>query len=111
MITNAEILVALRERGVDNDIVDLVARKLARAAGDAWKAPSIAPVDIPQSVSGRQLLDTQQAAKVSGYSVAHFRYLAKQGVAPAPVRLSARKLGWRVSDLNRWVDEAKNGLR
>jgi predicted DNA-binding transcriptional regulator AlpA len=59
---------------------------------------------LPPALESRRLLDTKQSASVAGYSVAHFRDLVRRGVAPQPVRLSARKLGWRVGDLVAWID-------
>lgn len=55
-------------------------------------------------LESRRLLPTDEVARVSGYSVAHFRWLVRKGLAPAPVRLSARKLGWRAADIAAWID-------
>jgi predicted DNA-binding transcriptional regulator AlpA len=50
-----------------------------------------------------QILDTASAASLCGFSVAHWRRLYRQGKVPQPVRLSARKLGWRTGDLLDWL--------
>ncbi len=55
-------------------------------------------------LESRRLLPTDEAARVSGYSTAHFRVLVRQGIAPKPVKLSTRKLGWRAGDLVAWID-------
>jgi len=59
---------------------------------------------LPPGLESRQLLDMKQAAVLTGYSVAHLRDLVRQGRAPSPVRLSARKLGFRAGDLATWID-------
>jgi predicted DNA-binding transcriptional regulator AlpA len=59
---------------------------------------------LPPALEDRRLLDTKQVAKASGYSVAHLRDLVRQGIAPQPIRLSARKLGWRACDVASWID-------
>jgi predicted DNA-binding transcriptional regulator AlpA len=58
----------------------------------------------PPYLESRQLLDTASVAKISGYSVAHFRWLVRQGLAPTPIRLNGRKLGWRAGDVAAWID-------
>ena len=59
---------------------------------------------LPPALESRRLLDTKQSASIAGYSVQHFRDLVRRGIAPQPIRLSARKLGWRAGDLANWID-------
>lgn len=59
---------------------------------------------LPLHLETRQLLDTASVAKISGYSVAHFRWLVRKGIAPTPIRLNGRKLGWRAGDVAAWID-------
>lgn len=37
------------------------------------------------------------------YCRLHVRRLVGKGEFPAPVRLSANRIGWRVSDLEKWM--------
>lgn len=46
-----------------------------------------------------RIIGTKEAAAYLNLSVQHFRRLAREGKVPAPVRLSARKLGWRIGAL------------
>jgi predicted DNA-binding transcriptional regulator AlpA len=59
---------------------------------------------LPAQFARYRLLDTTEAAAFCRLSVAHWRRLYRTGTAPAPVRLSARKYGWRVGDLIDWID-------
>jgi predicted DNA-binding transcriptional regulator AlpA len=49
------------------------------------------------------MLTTQQAAAFLGYSVSHWRQMFRTGQSPPPIRLSERKLVWRLSTLREWV--------
>ena len=49
------------------------------------------------------VLSTAETAKYSGFSEVHWRRLVSAGRTPPPVRLSERKLGWRLSSLNAWI--------
>jgi len=59
---------------------------------------------LPTNFSRHRILDTAEAAQFCRFSVPHWRRLYRSGKAPAPVRLSARKYGWRVGDLIDWID-------
>jgi predicted DNA-binding transcriptional regulator AlpA len=50
-----------------------------------------------------QMLTTQEAAAFCGFSVSHWRQMFGTGQAPPPIRLSERKLVWRLSDLRAWI--------
>lgn len=62
-------------------------------------AAAALPVRAPS-----QILTTDEAAKFCGYSTSRWRYLYGAGLAPQPIRLSARKLGWKISTLESWLD-------
>jgi len=52
----------------------------------------------------RKILTTEEAAKFCGYSTSRWRYLYGCGLAPAPLKLSARKNGWKIEALEAWLD-------
>lgn len=52
----------------------------------------------------RKILTTEEAAKYCGYSTSRWRYLYGSGLAPAPLKLSARKNGWKIETLEAWLD-------
>ena len=58
---------------------------------------------LPPDLAHDRVVGTDTAAAYAGYSTSHFRSLVNQGLAPAPIRLSARKLGWKVSALRAWI--------
>src|SRR5687768_3000171 len=59
--------------------------------------------DLPSHVTRHRVLDTAEAAAFCRFSVPHWRRLYRSGDAPAPVRLSTRKYGWRIGDLIDWI--------
>ena len=59
---------------------------------------------LPPDLIRHRVLDTAEAAAFCRFSVAHWRRLYRKGQAPSPVRLSARKSGWRVGDLIDWIE-------
>jgi predicted DNA-binding transcriptional regulator AlpA len=52
-----------------------------------------------------RVLDTAEAAAFCRFSVPHWRRLYRTGKVPKPVRLSARKYGWRLGDLIDFIDK------
>lgn len=46
-----------------------------------------------------RILTPAEAAAFWGMSLSHWRRMYRRGQTPRPIRLSARKLGWRVGDL------------
>ena len=59
---------------------------------------------IPDELQSHRVLSTQQVAAIVGLSVVQWRRLYRTGRAPAPIRLSERKLGWRASVLTAWLE-------
>ena len=59
---------------------------------------------LPSDLAHDRIVGTDTAAAYAGYSTSHWRDLVRTGKAPAPIRLSARKLGWKISTLRRWID-------
>ena len=58
---------------------------------------------LPTDLIHDRIVNTFEAAAFVGFSQSHFRALVRTGRAPAPLRLSTRKLGWRISTLREWV--------
>lgn len=52
----------------------------------------------------RRILTTEEAAKFCGYSTSRWRYLYGADLAPRPIKLSARKNGWKIEALESWLD-------
>ena len=59
---------------------------------------------LPRSFEGHRILTTREAAEFCGYGPDRWKRLYLDGKAPAPIKLSARKNGWKVSDLATWLD-------
>jgi prophage regulatory protein len=55
--------------------------------------------ELPIGFSRDQVVGTKEAASLLNYSIPHFRRLYRAGKVPTPIRLSDRKLGWRVGVL------------
>jgi prophage regulatory protein len=71
------------------------------------RAPKPAPITfshLPPEVTRCRILDTAEAAEFCKLSVPHWRRLYRTGKVPRPVRLSARKYGWRIGDLIDFID-------
>ena len=58
-----------------------------------------APAKIPPVLEQERILNAKQAAELFGVSVATFRRRHRAGKLPEAIRLSERRLGWRVRDL------------
>jgi predicted DNA-binding transcriptional regulator AlpA len=54
---------------------------------------------LPDSLAQERVLSAPQAAELFGVSIATFRRQYWAGKTPPPIRLSERRLGWRVRDL------------
>ena len=57
-------------------------------------------------ISRYRIIGSAEAAAFCNISLPHFRRMYRTGKAPAPIRLSERKLGWRVGDLLDWTAAA-----
>src|SRR5688500_7062215 len=55
-------------------------------------------------ITRSQVIGAQQTANILGYSVVHFRRLYRSGLFPPPLRISARKCGWRVGDVIDFIE-------
>ncbi|GMU80955.1 MAG: hypothetical protein AMXMBFR47_08260 [Planctomycetota bacterium] len=58
------------------------------------------PVAVAETA---ELLDKRQAAAIANVSTRSWERLCDAGKAPRPVRLSARLIRWRRSDISKWL--------
>ena len=65
---------------------------------------------LPPEFARRRVIGTADAAVFCGVSVSTFRRLREAGSIPAPIRLSQRKLGWRIGDLSDFLDCREQGF-
>jgi predicted DNA-binding transcriptional regulator AlpA len=63
------------------------------------------PVELPPEIARQRVVDEKTAAEFIGLSAVTLERLRKLGTAPRHVRLSERRLGYRISDLLSWVDQ------
>jgi predicted DNA-binding transcriptional regulator AlpA len=55
--------------------------------------------NLPADIARHRILNSAKAAEFWGVSTRHWRRLYQDKSVPAPIKLSARRLGWRVGDL------------
>ena len=58
--------------------------------------------DLPQD---HRIVRESEAAAYCGLSLVHFRRLRREQKGPRHVRLSMRRIGYRVRDLLSWLNE------
>ena len=61
--------------------------------------------EIILHASVNRLLPVEVAAEILGVGRTTFLELVAAGQAPKPVRLSAKIVRWKLSDLQAWVDQ------
>jgi predicted DNA-binding transcriptional regulator AlpA len=54
---------------------------------------------LPADISRHRILSATASAAFWGVSLPTWRRMNRLGQVPSPVRLSARRLGWKVGDL------------
>ena len=88
--------------GPETDIARLAdeARQSAKRPGDLSGFPS--------ERTRNRILNSAQAATYAGFSVVHWRRLCRAGRAPPPIKIGARKCGWRLSDLEELIASRKS---
>ncbi|WP_116529385.1 AlpA family transcriptional regulator [Microvirga sp. KLBC 81] len=59
---------------------------------------------LPADLNRHRVLSAAEAAAFLNLSLPHFRRLYRSGAVPPPIRLSERRLGWRVGDLIVWIE-------
>lgn len=63
------------------------------------------PADAHSQIAMSRVVGSAEAAAFCNYSLAHWLRLTRAGKTPTPVRLSTRKLGWRIGSLVNFVNE------
>jgi predicted DNA-binding transcriptional regulator AlpA len=63
--------------------------------------------NLPPEIALNQILVTAQAGPFCGYSPNRWRELARDGLAPPPMKVGPHRLGWRVADLIQWIESRK----
>ena len=64
---------------------------------------------LPADIARRRVVGTRDAATFCGVSEKTFRRMQAAETIPAPLKLSLRKLGWRIGDLLDWQDCRESG--
>lgn len=67
------------------------------------------PPDVADRLAMHRLVGAAEAAEFCNFSLGHWRRLYRLGKVPAPIKLSERKLGWRLSDLAAFVARGGEG--
>jgi prophage regulatory protein len=61
---------------------------------------------IPQTSDPRRIISRRQAAEMAGFSEDTAARLEKAGKFPKSIRLSPRRVGYRVEDVTHWLEAA-----
>lgn len=67
--------------------------------GSIHEDPMQTDKNLPDALLGERVINTQQAAGLLNVSVATVRRQCARGDIPRPIKLSERRIGWRVKDL------------
>lgn len=65
---------------------------------------------LPPDIARRRVIGTKDAAAFCGLSVVTFRRMHDRKAVPTAIRLSERRMGWRIGDLIDWGDARAAGL-
>ncbi|GEP02295.1 helix-turn-helix transcriptional regulator [Methylobacterium oxalidis] len=60
--------------------------------------------ELPLELARSRVLCTEDAAAYCGLDIQMIRKMLKAEKFPKPLKLSERKQGWRLGDLQAWVD-------
>lgn len=61
-------------------------------------------IQLARAMSDRAIARTKIAAAILGITPKHLHELAKRPDFPDKVRIGSNAVGWRVSDLETWID-------
>ncbi len=61
--------------------------------------------DLPDMPHDLRVVSESDAAAYCGLSLVHFRRLRRSRQGPKHIRLSVRRIGYRIRDLLHWLDE------
>lgn len=62
------------------------------------------PLNAP-SFEERRVISESEAAKFCCLSLVHFRRLRRQRLGPVHVRLTERRIGYRLADITAWIEQ------
>ena len=62
------------------------------------------PPEVAADIARQRIMLAKDTAAFLGFSLPHFRRLYRAKKVPKPIRLSERKLGWRVGDCIDWLN-------
>ena len=65
------------------------------------------PAEVAADIARQRVMLAKETAAFLGFSLPHFRRKYRKGEVPKPIRLSERKLGWRVGDCLDWLASRK----
>ena len=61
-------------------------------------------IQLARAMSDKAIARTKIAAAILGITPKHLHDLAKRPDFPSKVRIGSNAVGWRVSDLETWID-------
>jgi predicted DNA-binding transcriptional regulator AlpA len=72
-------------------------RELTQAAREALS-------ELPPELGRHRVLNTNETCQFVNVSAPNWRRLVRNGVAPQPIRVGTRKVGWRIGELINWLE-------
>jgi predicted DNA-binding transcriptional regulator AlpA len=64
-------------------------------------------ISLPTDLAARRVLDSGSTSDYVGLSTRQIRRMYPSGDFPVPIALTGQKLGWRVSDLDAWLESRR----
>lgn len=104
----AVIMCRIYGADLDGNAYPRITAPPATAASVASTIPKDAPVTNatpkpPTWLDTNRVIDAKAAAALCGVTAQTWRRMYTSGRAPAPIRLSVRRIGWRISTLLEWL--------
>lgn len=62
------------------------------------------PIELPPEIARQRVVDEKTAAEFLGLAAITLERARKAGTGPRHVRLSERRIGYRVCDLTAWLE-------
>ena len=62
-------------------------------------------IQLARAMSDKAIARTKIAAAILGITPKHLHDLAKRSDFPSKVRIGSNAVGWRVADLEAWIDD------
>ena len=56
-----------------------------------------------------RIISKKMLLEIVPFSAQHILRMEKQGRFPRRIRLGARRVGWRLTDIEAWINERANG--